>query len=62
MKAKQYKEQILLERLVLARNTAGYNMKETAKELGFNNYQTLSDIEKGKHTLRPRAYRHGKAL
>lgn len=51
MKAKQYKEQILLERLVLARNTAGYNMKETAKELGFNNYQTLSDIEKGKRTI-----------
>ena len=51
MKAKQYKEQILLERLVLARDTAGYNMKEAAKELGFNNYQTLSDIEKGKRTI-----------
>ena len=51
MKAKQYKEQILLERLVTARDTAGYNMKEAAKELGFNNYQTLSDIEKGKRTI-----------
>ncbi len=51
MKAEQNKEKILLERLVAAREASGYNLKEASKELGFNNYQTLSDIEKGKRSI-----------
>ncbi|MGD0819544.1 MAG: XRE family transcriptional regulator [Desulfomonilia bacterium] len=47
----QEKQKILVDRLVTARDTAGYNLKEASKELGFNNYQTLSDIEKGKRSI-----------
>lgn len=51
MKARQDKDRLIISRLVAARESAGYNLKEAAKALGFNNYQTLSDIEKGKRGM-----------
>jgi len=37
----------LQERIVRARESAGYTITEAAGQLGFNNYQTLSALEKG---------------
>ena len=42
---------ILAERVVRAREEAGYSLKEAAQSLGFNNYQTLSAIEKGNRKI-----------
>ena len=47
MKSKDSKEEVLDERIVAARETAGFSITEAAQKLGFKNYQTLSAIEKG---------------
>ncbi|HOO45700.1 MAG TPA: XRE family transcriptional regulator [Deltaproteobacteria bacterium] len=39
------------QRLVSAREALGLTIRGAAKKLGFNNYQTLSDIEKGKRNI-----------
>lgn len=38
-------------RVSQTRITAGLSLSDAAKKLGFNNYQTLSEIEKGKRKL-----------
>ncbi|MFO7665093.1 MAG: helix-turn-helix domain-containing protein [Desulfobacterales bacterium] len=40
-------ENILDKKIIAAREAAGFSITEAAKKLGFNNYQTLSSIEKG---------------
>ena len=42
---------ILRKRVLEARETAGYSLTEAAKLLGFNNYQTLSAIERGTRNI-----------
>lgn len=51
MKHKKGDETVLCERVSSARAAAGFSLAEAAKLLGFNNYQTLSQIEKGKRTI-----------
>ncbi len=41
----------LSEKVEQARIAAGFSISDAAKSLGFNNYQTLSEIEKGKRKL-----------
>ncbi len=41
----------LPKRASIARIAAGFSLKDAAKYLGFNNYQTLSEIEKGTRKL-----------
>ena len=42
---------ILRKRVLEARETAGYSLTEAAKLLGFNNYQTISAIERGTRNI-----------
>jgi Zn-dependent peptidase ImmA (M78 family)/transcriptional regulator with XRE-family HTH domain len=42
---------ILRKRVLEARVTAGYSLADAAKLLGFNNYQTLSAIERGTRNI-----------
>ena len=42
---------ILQKRVTEAREAAGYSLSEAAKLLGFNNYQTLSAIERGTRNI-----------
>jgi Zn-dependent peptidase ImmA (M78 family) len=42
---------ILRKRILEARETAGYSLTEAAKLLGFNNYQTISAIERGTRNI-----------
>jgi Zn-dependent peptidase ImmA (M78 family)/transcriptional regulator with XRE-family HTH domain len=42
---------ILRKRVLEARETAGYSLAEAARLLGFNNYQTLSAIERGTRNI-----------
>ena len=42
---------ILRKRVLEARESAGYSLAEAAKLLGFNNYQTLSAIERGTRNI-----------
>jgi len=41
----------LQQRIVDARESAGFSITEAAQKLGFNNYQTLSSIEKGTRNI-----------
>lgn len=41
----------LHERIVKARELAGYSITDAAGKLGFNNYQTLSSLEKGTRNI-----------
>ncbi|MBW2561448.1 MAG: ImmA/IrrE family metallo-endopeptidase [Deltaproteobacteria bacterium] len=41
----------LHERIVKARESAGFSIAEAAERLGFNNYQTLSSLEKGARNI-----------
>lgn len=45
------KTDIILQRLISAREAVGLSLTEAAHRMGFNNYQTLSDIEKGKRSI-----------
>ncbi|MBC8417213.1 MAG: ImmA/IrrE family metallo-endopeptidase, partial [Desulfobacterales bacterium] len=47
MISKGKEEEILNERILAARETAGFSITQAAQKLGFKNYQTLSAIEKG---------------
>lgn len=40
-------EEVLDKKIMAARQAAGFSITEAAQKLGFNNYQTLSAIEKG---------------
>ena len=67
MKQKKGDETILCERVSTARMAAGFSLAEAAKLLGFNNYQSLSQIEKGKrmisaHELSIMARLYGRSL
>jgi len=42
---------VLYERLVKARESAGFSITEAADKFGFKNYQTLSSIEKGSRNI-----------
>jgi len=44
-------EGTLHERIVKARESAGFTIAEAAGKLGFNNYQTLSSLEKGARNI-----------
>jgi Helix-turn-helix. len=41
----------LHQRIVEARESAGFSISEAAQKLGFKNYQTLSSIEKGARNI-----------
>jgi len=41
----------LHQRIVEARESAGFSITEAAQKLGFKNYQTLSSIEKGARNI-----------
>jgi Zn-dependent peptidase ImmA (M78 family)/transcriptional regulator with XRE-family HTH domain len=45
------KGRALHERIVRARESAGFSITEAAVKLGFNNYQTLSSLEKGARNI-----------
>ena len=51
MITKEKKETILDKRIMAAREAAGFSITQAAQKLGFNNYQTLSAIEKGKRKI-----------
>ncbi|MBW2570580.1 MAG: helix-turn-helix transcriptional regulator, partial [Deltaproteobacteria bacterium] len=50
MKPKKMAES-LHQRIVDARESAGFSITEAAQKLGFKNYQTLSSIEKGTRNI-----------
>jgi Zn-dependent peptidase ImmA (M78 family)/transcriptional regulator with XRE-family HTH domain len=45
-------EKTLPDKVRVARETAGFSLAEAANRLGFNNYQTLSNIEKGARRIK----------
>ncbi|HEA66141.1 MAG TPA: ImmA/IrrE family metallo-endopeptidase [Desulfobacterales bacterium] len=47
MISEEKKKTILDKRIMAAREAAGFSITQAAQKLGFNNYQTLSAIEKG---------------
>ena len=51
MKLGKGDKSMLQKRVAEAREAAGYSLSEAAKQLGFNNYQTLSAIERGTRNL-----------
>ena len=44
---KRGEENVLAEKVLLARESTGLSLSKAAENLGFNNYQTLANIEKG---------------
>ena len=59
--------EVLFKKIKLAREAAGFTLSEAANRLGFNNYQTLSAIEKGSrnitaHELSAMASLYGRSL
>ena len=51
MQTERGDKDILRKRVLEARETAGYSLTEAAKLLGFNNYQTISAIERGTRNI-----------
>jgi len=51
MISKGKEEKVLDKRIMAARQSAGFSITEAAQKLGFNNYQTLSAIEKGARNI-----------
>ncbi|MBW1693951.1 MAG: ImmA/IrrE family metallo-endopeptidase [Deltaproteobacteria bacterium] len=51
MATKQGSLSLMQKRVAEARETAGYSLSEATKLLGFNNYQTLSAIERGTRNI-----------
>lgn len=67
MSSKVDEHGVLPKRAVQAREAAGYSISEAARLLGFNNYQTLSAMEKGTrnitaHELSHMAVLYGRSL
>jgi len=67
MRSKEDENRILSKRALVAREAAGFSRKKAASFLGFNNYQILSAIEKGKrninaHELSAMARLYGRSL
>lgn len=67
MSSKRDINEILPERVTQARKAAGFSISKAANQLGFNNYQILSAIEKGKrninaHELCSMAQLYGRSL
>lgn len=67
MNSKREEHEVLLKRAVQAREAAGYSLSDAARLLGFNNYQSLSALEKGKrninaHELSAMAVLYGRSL
>jgi transcriptional regulator with XRE-family HTH domain len=48
---KREENDVLPKRVTLARQAAGLSLSEASKNLGFKNYQTLSNIEKGERKI-----------
>jgi len=67
VKSRRREEEVLRKRIMAARKASGFSITEATKRLGFENYQTLSTIEKGTreikaHKLSNMARLYGRSL